>query len=223
MTVQDCEHFHFSYRFQKAFFFWIVNEWDYFVKGGGTYFRLLDFFLLFFLSPGKYYWICSHKLLQWSWWHSYTEQGVIYWCKRVSYSFIIQYHKGFDCLFLWQWTLFSTMFQLYFGSKCSYPCFTAFLPVFHALFFTNHLLLSSVTVIRTMLSQQLERNGSWHNDFHQSSAKNWHKWELKWRFFYAPALLDQGHMVFGLFVCQYVRLSVCSTAKTFTLAISFDC
>ena len=37
-------------------------------------------------------------------------------------------------------------------------------------------------------------------------------------YFYTPTWIDWGHIVFGLFV----HLSVCLSAKTFTLAISFD-
>ena len=40
--------------------------------------------------------------------------------------------------------------------------------------------------------------------------------------FYAPASVDWRHIVFGLFVCRSVCLSVSLSAKTFTLAISFD-
>jgi hypothetical protein len=39
-----------------------------------------------------------------------------------------------------------------------------------------------------------------------------------WYNFYAPVSKDRGHIVFGLSVC----LSVCLSAKTLTLAISFE-
>ena len=40
--------------------------------------------------------------------------------------------------------------------------------------------------------------------------------------FYAPASVDQGHIVFGLSVSPSVCLSVCLSAKTLTFAIAFE-
>ena len=48
-----------------------------------------------------------------------------------------------------------------------------------------------------------------------------HQFLYKCDFFYAPALINQGHVVFGPSICPRVHLSVCLSAKTLTFAKPF--
>ena len=54
-----------------------------------------------------------------------------------------------------------------------------------------------------------------------SENLNYSSWDEA-SFYYAPASIDRGHIVFGLSVYSFACASMCLSAKTFTLAISFD-
>ena len=72
---------------------------------------------------------------------------------------------------VWCLTLFSTLFNLYCGSHCTFSCFAKFLfsPVLHTIFFPSHWLLSHITIVETMDSG--ERNVPCRSDYHQSSER----------------------------------------------------
>ena len=71
-------------------------------------------------------------------------------------------------LIVWYLMPFSTLFQLYRGGQCIYPCFPRiFLPVFCTIFIPSDGLLSHIVEIM----DSGESNQSHRNDYHQSSER----------------------------------------------------
>ena len=91
-----------------------------------------------------------------------------FWCRYCHILAINKKKSCFNRLIVWCLTPFSAAFQLYHGSKCTYPCFPAVL-----LTYTRHNILSKPLAAISHNhcrnnGQRSERHESCRNDYHQS-------------------------------------------------------